>query len=87
MLCLILLMMSYPLIFFFMDSTTIRTFGKKHSFQINKYRQLRFTREVTGEGGGNELFPIVDDNIDLRGTKTNIASPIIDKSKRKKKSQ
>jgi len=82
---LIILMMSYLLTLFLTDTTTIRTFGKKHSFQINKYRQLRFTREVTGEGGSNELFPIVDDNIDLRGTKTNIASPILDKSKRKKK--
>jgi len=82
---LIILMMSYLLTLFLTDTTTIRTFGKKHSFQINKYRRLRFTREVTEEGGGNKLFPIVDDNIDFRGTKTNIASPILDKSKRKKK--
>merc|ERR1719158_1159035 len=84
-LILMLVMVSYLLTLFSTDTTSIRTFGKKHSFQIHKYRQLRLRRETSEEDKGNELFPIVDDDVDFRGTKTNTASPILDKSKRKKR--
>jgi len=57
----------------------LRRFGKKNSFNVHKYRQIRYTRGVMEEGEEDELHPTVDDSVDFKGTKvTDFARPIIE---------